>query len=119
MAFTNYLNLLPNLTHPSQLIKDRTTYEQPLPINLSIPDFDSSLHHAPTNLKNFIHDYACNKEIFDLQERHVYMVEPLNNSNKNFFSNNYTVDIFVFISSTISLISTTLVIYLFCKHKTH
>ena len=43
MAFTNYLNLLPNLTNPSQLIKDRTTCEQPLPINLSIPDFDSSL----------------------------------------------------------------------------
>ena len=58
MAFTNYFNLLPNLTNPSQLIKDRTTYEQPLPINLSILDFDNSLQHAPTNLKNFIHDYA-------------------------------------------------------------
>ena len=32
MAFTNYLDMLPNLTIPS-LIKDRTTYEQPLPIN--------------------------------------------------------------------------------------
>ena len=37
MAFTNYLNILPNLTNPLSLIKDRTTYEQPLPINLSIP----------------------------------------------------------------------------------
>ena len=52
MAFTNYLDLLPNLTYPSHLIKDRTTYEQSLPINLSIPDFDNSLLHAPTNLKN-------------------------------------------------------------------
>ena len=33
MAFTNYLDMLPNLTNPSQLIKDRTTYEQPLLIN--------------------------------------------------------------------------------------
>ena len=41
MAFANYLDVLPNLTDPFQLIKDRTTYEQPLPINLSIPDFDS------------------------------------------------------------------------------
>ena len=41
MAFANYLNMLSNLTNPFQLIKDRTTYEQPLPINLSIPDFDS------------------------------------------------------------------------------
>ena len=117
MAFTNYLNLLPNLTKTSHLIKDRTTYEQPLPINLSFPDFDSSLQHAPTNLKNFMHNYANDKEIFDLKERHVSTVEPLNNSNKNFFSNNYIVDIFVFTSSTILLISTTLVIYLFCKHK--
>ena len=117
LAFTNYLNLLPNLTNPSQLIKDRTTYEQPLPINLSIPYFDNSLQHAPTNLKNFMHNYANNKEIFDLKERHVSTVESLNNPNKNFFPNNYIVDIFVFTSSTISLISTTLVIYLFCKHK--
>ena len=42
-AFANYLNMLPILTNPFQLIKDRVTYEQSLPINLSIPDFDSSL----------------------------------------------------------------------------
>ena len=64
MAFANYLDMLPNLTNPFQLIKDRTTYEQPLPINISITDFESSLQHAPTNLKNFVHDYANSKEIF-------------------------------------------------------
>ena len=64
MAFANYLDMLPYLTSTFQLIKDRTTYEQPLPINLSIPDFDSSLQHAPTNLKSFIHDYANYKEFF-------------------------------------------------------
>ena len=64
-----------------------------------------------------MHDYANNKEIFDLKESHVSTVESLNNPNKNFFSNNYIVDIFMFTSSIISLISTTLVIYLFCKHK--
>ena len=109
--------MLPNLTHPSQLIKDRTTYEQPLPINLNIPNFDSSLPHAPTNLKSFMHNYARNKEMFDLKQRHVSTDESLNNPNKNFFSNNYIVDIFMFTSSIISLILTTLVIYLFCKHK--
>ena len=114
---TNYPDLLPNLTNLSQLIKDRTTNEQASPINLDIPDFDSSLQHAPTNLKNFMHDYANNKEMFDLKERHASTVESLNNSNKIFFSNNYIVDIFVFTSSIISLISTTLAIYLFCKHK--
>ena len=49
MAFANYLDMLPNVTDSLQLIKDRTTYEQPLPINLSIRDFDSSLQHVPTN----------------------------------------------------------------------
>ena len=58
---------------------------QPLPINLSIPDFDSSLQHAPTNLKNFVNDYANSKEIFDLKERHVSTVESLNNSNKKIY----------------------------------
>ena len=37
MAFTNYLDMLPNLTDSLPLIKDRTEYEQPLPLNLSIP----------------------------------------------------------------------------------
>ena len=116
MAFTNYLNMLPILTI-SSLIRDRTTYEQPLPFNLTFPVFDSSLHGAPTNLKSFMHNYAKHKEIFDFEQKHVSTVESLNNSNKNFFSNNYIVDIFISTSSIISLISTTLVIYLFCKHK--
>ena len=54
------------------------------------------------------------KEIFDLKERHV---SAILNTSKNFFSNNYIVDIFMFASSIISLISTTLIIYLLCKHK--
>ena len=64
MAFTNYLNMLPNLTNSLPLIKDRTKYEQALSLNLSIPDFDSSLKHVPTSWKNFMHIYANNKEFF-------------------------------------------------------
>ena len=33
LAFTNYLDILPNLTEPLTLIRDRTHYEQPLPIH--------------------------------------------------------------------------------------
>ena len=84
---------------------------------LTFPVFDSSLKGAPTKLKSFMRNYAKHKEIFDFKQRHVSTVESLNNSKNNFFSNNYIVDIFVFTSSVISLISTTLVIYLFCKHK--
>ena len=113
LAFTNYLDMLPNLTDSLPIIKDRTRYEQPLPLNLSIPSFDSSLRHASTKLKDFMNDYINNKEIFDLQQRHA--VESFK-SNKNFFSN-YIVDIFMFTSSVISIISIILVVYLFCKHK--
>ena len=54
------------------------------------------------------------KKIFDLKERHV---SAILNTSKNFFSNNYIMDIFVFAFSIISLISTTLIINLLCKHK--
>ena len=37
LAYTNYLDILPNLTDSLPMIKDRMRYEQPLPLNLSIP----------------------------------------------------------------------------------
>ena len=113
LAFTNYLDMPPNLTDSLPITIDRTRYEQLLPLNLSIPSFDNSLIHAPTKLKDFMNDYINNKEIFDLLQRHT--VEEFK-SNKNFFSN-YIVDIFMFTSSIISIISITLVVYLFCTHK--
>ena len=36
---------------------------------------------------------------------------------KNFFSDNYIVDIFLFITAIISLLATTLTVYLLCTHK--
>ena len=94
-AFANYLDTFPNLTASFQLIKDRTRDEQPFPINFNIPDLDRSLLHEPTNLKNFVQEYTKNKEIFDLEEGHVSTIKSLIHSSKNFFSNNYIVDIFV------------------------
>ena len=108
--------MFPNFTESLQipLIRNRTTCEQILPVHLSISGFDKTLLHVSTNLKDFIYNYTMRKEIFDLQERHETTVL---NSSKNFFSNNHIMDIFMLISSTISLISTTLIIYLLCKHK--
>ena len=117
MAFASYLDMLPNLTNSLPLIRDRTKYEQPLPLHLSIPNFDSSLKQAPTSLKSFMHDYIKYKEIFYLKQRHVSTVKSLNNTNKSFFSNNYIVDIFMFTSSIISIISMVIIIYLFCKYQ--
>ena len=39
LAFTNYLGMIPNLTDSLCIIKDRMRYEQPLPLNLSVPLF--------------------------------------------------------------------------------
>ena len=70
LAFSNYLDMIPNLTDSLTTIKDRMRYEQPLPLNLSIPHFDNSLRHSPTKLKDYMNSYIHDKEIFDLQQRH-------------------------------------------------
>ena len=69
LVFTDYLDMLPNMTDSLPLIKDSMRYEQPLPLNLNIPHFDNSLRHRPTKLKDFMTNYAmmikkfliCNK----------------------------------------------------------
>ena len=105
-TFANYLDMFPNFTASLQilLIRNRTMYEQILLVNLNISGFDKTLLHAPTNLKAFINSHTVRKENFDLQERHG---TPILNTSKNFFSNNHIMDIFMFISSIISLTSTT------------
>ena len=116
LAFTNYLDILPNVTDSLPLIKDRTQYEQPLPIHLNISHYDNSLNYRPTRLRDLMTNYVNNnKEIFDLQQRHS-MESPTFLSHKHFFFNQI-VNIFTFTSSIISIITITLVIYLFCKHK--
>ena len=116
LAFTNYLDVLPNLTEPLTLIRDRTHYEQPLPIHLNIPHYDNSLTNRSSKLKEFLvnHIQSTNdKEIFDLQKKHtMHTLSPY----KNFFLNQI-VNIFTFTSSIISIITITLAIYLLCKHK--
>ena len=115
-AFVNYLDMFPHLTDSLEfpVIQNRITYEQILLISLNISGFDKTLLTAPTTLKDFMNSYAKQKEIFDLQERHD---KTILNTNKNFFSGNYIVDIFIFISAVISLQTTTLTVYLLCKHK--
>ena len=108
-AFVNYLD---KFEFP--IVKYRTTFEQTLPISLNISKFDSTLLTTSNNLKEFINSYTNHKEIFDLQERHDKMEL---NTNKKFLSENYIMDIFMFISAIISILATTLTVYLLCKHK--
>ena len=102
IVFTNYLDMLPNMTDSLTIIKDKTRYKQPLPLNLSIPHFDKSPRHRPTKWKDFMTNYINNdKEIFDMQQRHAIESHTLS-SNKNFFSS-HIVNIFTFTSSIISI----------------
>ena len=116
LAFSNYLELMPNITDQLPINRCKTYFEQPLPIYLNISCFDNSFSNRPGKLKEFIHNHiqnTNNKEIFELQKRHTRYTFSLY---KNFFLNKI-VSIFTFTSSIISIITMTLVIYLICEHK--
>ena len=116
-AFVNYLDQSTTLTESFEIpiIKNKTTFKQTLSLYLNISKFDSDLLTAPRNLKDFIHQYNCKKEIFDLNKRHDSIELT---TNKHFFSNNYMVDVFLFIAAVISLLVTTFAIYLMQTQET-
>ena len=95
-------------------MKNKTTFEQTLPISLNVSKFDSELLMAPRMLKYFIYKYKHKTEISDLEEMHVMDMKL---PNKNFFSNNFIINIFLFIAAIIELLVTTLAIHLLCKCK--
>ena len=116
-AFVNYLDHIDNLTETLEvpILMNKITFQQTLPISLNASKFYSNLLVASKTLKDFIHQYKCRKEIFDLEERHVKM--DINLSNKNFLSNNFIIDVFLFVTAVISVLVMTLAIYFLCKHK--
>ena len=70
-SFINYLNQFPNLTESLEflIIRNKTTFEEILPISLNISIFDSTLLTTSSDLKEFIHQYTNDKEIFDLERK--------------------------------------------------
>ena len=106
LAFTNYLDMLPNLMELLTSTRDRTHYVQPLPGYLNISYYNNSLTNRSSKLKEFVHNYiqsTNNKEIFDLPKRHTtYTFSPYTN-----FFLNQIVNIFTFTSSIISIIRIT------------
>ena len=117
-TFTNYIdqfNLTEDLKY-SQILTNKTTSEYTLPIFLNNSKFDDSLMSTSQTLKDYIAQYKHEKEIFDLKERHDIDELDLETSSKNFFTNNFTMDIFVFITAIISVIITVITIYVLCKY---
>ena len=115
-AFVNYLDKFPNLTESLEfpIVRSRATFEQTLPISLNVSKFDPVLLAASSDQEELINSYTDHKDVFHLQDRHDNM--ELNN-NKKFFSESYIIDMFLFITVIISLLATTLTVYLLYKHK--
>ena len=115
-AFTNYIdqfNLTEDLKFP--ILTNKTTSEYILPIFLNNSGFDNSLFTAPQTLKEYILQNKHQKEIFDLKERHDINEFDLGTPNKNFFTNNFIVDVFMFIIAIISVKTTMIILYVLCK----
>ena len=96
-AFTNYLNefnLMEELEVP--ILTNKSTSKITLPIFLNESTFDDTLLSAPLTLKEYITQYKCDKEIFDLKERHDIDELDTEFASKNFFTNNFIIDVFVF-----------------------
>ena len=117
-TFTNYLNQF-NLTEGLEfpILTNKTTSESTLPVFCNKSKFDESLLTAPQTLKNYIAQYKQEKEIFYLKERHDIDELELETPYKNFFTNNFIIDMFIFIIAIISVITTITIIYAVCKHK--
>ena len=115
-AFTNYIDQF-NLTEDLKflILTNKTTSEYTLLIFLNNGGFDDSLFTDPKTSKECILQYKHQKEIFDLKEKHDIKELDLETPNKNFITNNFLVDVFVFIIAIISVITTMTILYILCK----
>ena len=99
-AFTNstdQFNLMEELEMP--ILTDKSTSELTLPIFPNKSIFDDTLLSATITLKEYIVQYKHEKEIFDLKERHDIDELDIEFSNKNFFTNNFIIDVFYICNS--------------------
>ena len=101
-AFTNYVDqfhLMEELEMP--ILTNKTTLEFTLPVFLNKSTFDDTLLSVPLTLKEYITQYKHEKEIFDLKEGHDIDELQIEFPNQNFFTNNFIIDIFVFVITII------------------
>ena len=118
IAFTNYIdefNLTEELEAP--ILTNKTISEYTLPVFLNQSMLDDTLLSMPLTLKEYINQCKHDSEIFDLKERHDIDELDIKYVNKNFFTNNFIVDIFVFVIAIISVITTIIIIYALCRHN--
>ena len=82
LVFTNYLDMFHNLTDCLTLIRDKTSFKQPLPIYINVPCYDSLLNYRATKLKDFLNNYihTNDKEFFficnkGMQYIHLHLIK--------------------------------------------
>ena len=88
-----------------------------LPVFLNQSMFDDTLLSTPLALKEYINQYKHDSEIFYLKERCDIDELDIEFGKRNFFINNFIVDIFVFVIAIISVITTIIIIYALCKNN--
>ena len=116
-AFTNHLdqfNFAEDLEVP--ILTNKMTSKQTLPIFLNKSEFDNLLMSSQT-LKEYLSRYKCHKEISDFKERHDTYELDLGTPNKNFFTYNLIMDLFVFKAAIVAIITTMIILYVLCKHN--
>ena len=107
-AFINYLDWFPNLTESLEFptIKNKTTFEQILPVSLNISKFDSTLLTASFTCIPMIKKFLiCKKGM-------IVWNWVLTN-----ISENYIIDVFLFITVIVSLLASNFDSIFICKHK--
>ena len=116
-VFTSYIDQF-NLTEDLKMqILTYKTSEYTLPIFLNNSRFDEFLFTAPQTLKEYISQYKHQKEIYDLKERHDINELDLETPNKNFFTNNFIMEVFMFIIAIILVIRTMIILYILYKNN--
>ena len=98
------------------IFTNKSTLEITLPVFLNKSAFNDTLLSAPLTLKEYVTQYKCDKEIFDLKERHDIDELEKEFASKNFF-NSQVVKIFKFVVVIILIITTVVTIYTICKHN--
>ena len=108
-AFMPYLDTVKEeLELPSlEVNQNWTTQKQVLPISLQVTPFDNKLLKAPGMLKGLVQQYRQKSQMLDKSQE---------NKPKNEFFDNIAIDIFLFITSIISMLAVIAIIHIVCRH---
>ena len=112
LAFVNYFdNVINPLGVP--ILRNWITQEQILPSSVESFEINASLLNTPNVLKDFVHQYKNKKRILELQE---HIDEERTNQSCKFgsFLNNFLTDILLFSAALVTIIITSVAIYVVC-----